>query len=173
MQQSNHDNCKIVAAYAGAGKSTLASLHPDTFIDFVSMPFKYHLPPNSDNSDIEANKANYDLAMNFDWPQNYVAAIIEAMKRNTGKVLLIPPDSWVLELLREASIPYILCYPCREAKEEYHRRFIERGNNEDFIEVFIGCWDIILDRLEWDEYATSIVMKSEKYLSDLIHEIAK
>ena len=34
---------KIIAAFAGTGKTTLAMRYPDLVIDFVAMPYKYYL----------------------------------------------------------------------------------------------------------------------------------
>ena len=109
----------IIAAYAGTGKTTLAAAHPQKFIDFVCMPYKYILEPGNDKS--EAGKANPDNIMRDEWPKNYVAAI----ESTTGvdKHLLIPTDLSVLMLLQIKNVPYNLCYPQRNAKEEYRRRF--------------------------------------------------
>ena len=52
--------------------------------------------------------------------------------------------------------PYILCYPERNAKDEYERRYKERGNTTDFLNVFIGYWDIFLDQME--AYQESIIL---------------
>jgi hypothetical protein len=69
----------VIAAFAGTGKTTFAAQHPDYMVDFVSMPYKYHLP-EVDNVD-ESCKANPDLTMRDDWPHNYVEAIKEHMHK--------------------------------------------------------------------------------------------
>ena len=154
----------IIAAFAGTGKTYFASLYPQKVIDFICMPYKYHLDQNVIFD--ESSKANFNNTLNFDWPFNYVSAIKEQMQSN--KILLIPSELFVLELLRNENIPYTLCYPQRDAKECYLKRYIDRGNNEDFINIFIGRWDNFMDALENDSYGKHIVLQSGQYLSDVV-----
>ena len=153
----------IIAAYAGTGKTTLAKQCPDEFVDFICMPHKYELADDAGES--EAGKANPENIMRDDWPYNYVAAIINAM--GGGKHLIIPSDMFVLMLLQAKSIPYILCYPKREAREEYRRRFLARGNTQEFIDIFIGRWDGFMDSLEGDSHGKHLVLEPGAYLSDV------
>ena len=154
----------IIAAYAGTGKTMLANTCPGKFTDFVCMPYKYILPEDDDPG--EAGKANPDNVMRGDWPYNYVAAIEAEMEK--GKHLLIPTDMFVLMLLQSKNIPYVLCYPERIAKEAYRRRFMERGNTEQFINIFIGQWDERIAALERDTFGRHIVLHREEFLADVI-----
>lgn len=38
--------------------------------------------------------------------------------------------------------------PNRDCKEEYRQRYINRGNNQSFLDVFIEGWDVMLDGLD-------------------------
>jgi len=154
----------IIAAHAGTGKTTLARMFPEKIVDFVCMPYKYYLSEDCEYD--EANKANPDLEMHEDWPYNYVDAIIEAHK--DGKTLLIPPVWSVLIHLEMEKLPYILCYPRRDAKEIYRQRYIERGNSEEFLSIFIGSWDRFIDAFEADTYGQHIVLESYQFLSDVL-----
>jgi hypothetical protein len=78
----------IIAAYAGTGKTTLANTHPDKYVDFILMPYKYESEEDKDCG--ETGKANLDNFQRPDWPHNYLAAIQKAMY--DGKHLLIPTD---------------------------------------------------------------------------------
>jgi hypothetical protein len=156
----------IIAAYAGTGKTTLAKLYPDTITDFVCMPYKYELDDKDDWD--ESHKANLDYIMRDDWPFNYVSAIKQAM--NNDKILLIPSDYLVLMSLQAEKIPYVLCYPQKDAKEAYLKRFMDRGNTEAFINIFIGGWDRFMESLEKDSHGRHIVLKPHQYLSDVIDE---
>ena len=113
-----------------------------------------------------SNKANPNLNMRIEWPYNYVEAIKEALAGE--KTLLIPAAFDVLRLLRKDNIPYTLCYPQRDAKEVYRKRYLDRGNTEDFLEIFIGGWERFLDYLEQDTYGQHIVMQPHEFLSDVI-----
>ena len=159
----------IIAAYAGTGKTTAANLYPEKAVDFVCMPYKYILEPLPEDADSENYKANPDSVMREDWPWNYAAAIKNAM--NEGKILLIPTDLNVLLLLRHNKIPYTLCYPEREARENYRQRFIARGNTDEFIKIFIGEWDERIAALEQDAYGEHIVLRDSEFLSDVIENI--
>jgi hypothetical protein len=156
---------KIIAAHAGTGKSTLAANNPEKFIDLVSMPYKYILP-TINQEEYEANKANPDLEFHSDWPDNYVAAIKEAMK--SGKTLLIPPAHNVLFQLQREGIPYTVAYPRRSLKDEYRTRYEARGNNENFMFFFVDGWDEFLDFLEEEAYGTHLVLEAGEYLSDRV-----
>ena len=153
----------IIAAFAGVGKTKLATMYPDAFVDFVCMPYKYYLEPDGDSS--ESGKGNLDNIMQEDWPQNYIEAIKSALL--TDKTLLIPSDSRVLALLDLERIPYTLCYPQRDAKEAYRQRFIERGNTEDFISIFIDGWDYFFNALEKAGTESRIVLEPHQFLSDV------
>lgn len=154
----------IIAAYAGVGKTTFAELHPDKVIDFVCMPYKYYLQPGSDAG--EAGKANPDSIMRPDWPFNYVEAIKSALANE--KIILIPSNTYVLNLLRADDIPYTLVYPQRNAKEIYEKHYIDRGNTKSFLDIFIGSWDCFLGELERDTYGEHIVLQPHQFLSHVI-----
>ena len=106
---------RVIAAYAGTGKTTAAERYPGAVVDFVSMPYKYILCPLPPGAESEAGKAEPENVLRGGWPWNYVDALQEFMEE--GKVLLIPPDPFVLRLLRAKRIPYTLCYPRKSAKE--------------------------------------------------------
>ena len=154
----------IIAAFCGTGKSTFAAKNPEKVIDFICMPYKYFL--DTEGEECEFSKANPENVMRPDWPFNYVNAIKEI--DNEGKIILIPSDSRVLELLRSEHIPYVLIYPQRDAKDVYHQRFIDRGNSEIFIDIFIGNWDYFLDVLEKDPCDRHIVLQPHEFLSDAV-----
>jgi hypothetical protein len=157
----------IIAAYAGTGKTTLASMYPEKYIDFVLMPYKYELEPDGDCG--EAGKANPDNILQYDWPYNYVNAILGAMQER--KHLLIPTDLQTLALLCMKNIPYVLCYPQQDAKEIYRRRFLQRGNNEHFIDIFIGHWDNFVSMFEQDAFGHHLALRPDEYLCDAISRI--
>jgi len=159
---------RIVAAYAGTGKTTLAKTRPDKYVDFVAMPYKYYLP-NICESESEHHKADFSLEMREEWPQNYVAAILHELEQH-NKTLLIPTASNVLQLLQVAKIGYFLCYPMRELKEEYRRRYLSRGNNRDFLSVFIDGWGRFLDSLEASGYGEHITLGAGAYLSNVFSD---
>ena len=155
---------KIIAAFAGTGKTTLAMKYPDLLVDFVAMPYKYYLEDTAFDS--ESCKANLNNILQSDWPFNYIEAIKNELVK--GKTLLIPSDRNVLSLLETEGLHYALCYPKRNSKEIYRKRYIDRGNTKEFLDVFIGRWDIFMDHLESDSWGQHFVLEPSEYLSDII-----
>ena len=169
MKHEDSRHIKIIAAHAGTGKSFLAKQNQDKYIDFVCMPYKYHLPKDFGKIENEACKADFSLEMRFCYPYNYFVAI-KGLLEKTDKTLIIPPDRKLLRLFRGENIPYFLCYPedTAASKTEYHRRYVTRGNTETFIDIFIGSWDAFLDNFKSDTYGFHIILKPHEFLSDVI-----
>ena len=155
---------KIIAAYAGTGKTHFASLYPELAIDLVCMPYKYVI--TQDTLYDESSKANPENIMHYDWPYNYIAAIKQNLE--SDKLLLIPSDLFILELLMKEKLHYCLCYPQRNAKEIYRERYINRGNTTEFIDIFIGGWDRFMDEFENNSYGQHIVLQPNQFISDVI-----
>jgi len=153
----------IVAGFSGTGKSYFASLHPDIAVDFVCMPYKYFLDTKAPFD--ESNKADPNLEMRPEWPRNYVKAIL---KCPSDKIILIPSDSLVLYLLEKEKMPYYLCYPKKKAKKAYRKRYIKRGNSQEFLSIFIGEWESFMDSLREDTYGRHIILRPKQYLSDVL-----
>ena len=154
----------IVAAHAGTGKTYLATMYPDKVIDFVSMPYKYFL--KSESGEGESGKANPDYEMRPEWPDNYVQELEKLC--DSDKIILIPPDIFVLVMLDARNIPYLLVYPQRSAKEVYRQRYIERGNTDAFLDIFVDGWDLFLERMEGHPRGKHIVLEPHQFLHDVI-----
>ena len=160
---------RIIAAHAGTGKSTFCRMYPNAFVDFTCMKYKYIVPDDYVPEDEESIKASYNHEFRMFWQYDYAAAIMRYFLEDYDfKTLVIPSEHRVLELLRLEGIKYTLCYPERSAKDVYRQRFVERGNNERFLEIFIDKWDNWIDTLEKTEADRRIVMKPHEYLSDVI-----
>ena len=161
----------IIAAHAGTGKTRFANTIFDA-VDFVFMPYKYYIPDGMLScEESESMKADPGLVLQAGWPDNYVKAVIN--KYNESRYVIIPPVMSVLTALRNEEITYILCYPERSAKEEYERRYKERRNTDDFLDVFIGHWDQFMDQMESDPGKHHIIMKSNEYLTDMRPQLDK
>ena len=154
----------IIAAHAGTGKTYFAKKIYDS-VDFVCMPYKYYLPDGFvAGEENESIKADLDLIMSEEWPDNYSKAVINVY--NEHKYVIIPPIGSVLAALRDEDIPYILCYPERSAKDEYESRYRKRGNSESFLSVFIDHWDLFLNDMESDPGEYRVILKKGEYLLD-------
>lgn len=164
MHENGGESIVIIAAFAGTGKTYFCN-HIEGAKDFVCMPYKYFLPEaESDMVKHEKIKADYSLEMNPEYPFNYINAILENVEKY--KYLVIPSDSRVLAGLNNRNVPYILCFPEYKAKEEYRKRYLERGNNKRFIDIFVGGWDNFMKSLRDDAFSVKICMAENEYLTD-------
>jgi len=132
----------ILAAYAGAGKSTFAR-RVEGAVDLASMPYSRVLPPEKGTKqECEAEKAAPYLLRNLQYPYNYLLEILKAEREYD--YVLIPTSTRVIRMLNEMGRTVVLCYPAKDQKEDYRQRFLARGNSRDFLEVFIDCWEDFL-----------------------------
>jgi endo-1,4-beta-D-glucanase Y len=85
-----------------------------------------------------------------DFPNNY----IEHIKSNIGKVdvIFVSSHEVVRKALAENNIKTIIVYPGKELKEEWIRRFKQRGNNEGFINFISSNWDKFIEEIGNEDY---------------------
>ena len=158
----------IIAGFAGVGKTTFCNNHKNA-IDFVAMPFKYENLEEISNAHLgESIKAHPDLKLKTDWRYDYYDALIKTQERYPDEIIVIPTDFEIMNWLDNDDIPYILVYPNWAAEDVYKQRYIERGNSQDFIDLFIGNWDYWMEELTSRADANSIKLKSKQFLSDVI-----
>lgn len=162
----------VIAAFTGVGKGYFSD-HVEGAKDFPLMPYKYtdledHAVSKEEG---ERSKADPSHVLNPEWPDNYIRAV--ANKFHNYRYFVIPSDRRVLKGLQLLQIPYILVYPEADAKDEYKRRFENRGNTEVFLSVFIDCWDSWMDSIRQDSYGWSIEIPKDKFLLDIKDEIDK
>lgn len=155
----------IFAAYAGTGKS-FAAQNIDKVLDMAIVPYKYNFPKDYKREAFsEKDKGCVEYSFDENYPKKYVADI----KRN-GRIfehIVIPSDNRVLDVLAAQGVEYVLCYPERSLKEEYRRRYQERGNSEAFMEIFVDKWDMWMDSFEQRD-CKKYVMQEREFLSDVI-----
>lgn len=161
----------IIAAYAGCGKTTLAGMSPENFIEVASMPFARILPilREEHTGNFEREKAAEYHMDNPLYPLNMVAEILK-MERNY-KYVIIPTDYSVIKHLQEDyNRPVILCYPEDGLEEEYRQRYLKRGNTETFCEIFADGMKALLSGLKKNKDAYHIRMSRGEFLADKIDE---
>ena len=164
----------IYAAYAGTGKSYFCQENPEA-IDLICMPFKYtNLSEVSGNmeSDREGEqiKANPKLTLRNYWVLYYYWAIKYLLYYCPEIPLVIPTIDLILDFLEADQIPYTLIYPEKNLKDEYEKRYKNRGNTEEFLDIFIGQWEFRIEELEQrnSPLTKHIVLQEGQYLSDVI-----
>ena len=133
----------IYTSFCGTGKSYLANTFPNDYIEFEC--WKYQ---------------------GSDFPNNYIREIISNVDR--FKYVFISTNPIVLRELYKLGHEINLCYPKNELKEEYFKRYVERGSSYDFIEMLDSNWDNWLDGLKDETYCNHIVLDKNEYLSKYI-----
>ena len=158
----------IIVAFAGTGKTTFCENHENA-IDFTVMKYKYE---NFDEVYAKCNgetiKANPELIINTGWQYDYYEDLIKTYEENKDKIIIIPTDTIIMQWLESDEIPFTIVYPAADLKEEYRERYIERGNNEEFIKVFIDNWDYWQRVFQFPKSAIKIELKAKQYLGDVI-----
>ena len=159
----------IIAAYAGTGKTTFCNKYKHA-LDFYVMPFKYknYYEIQKEHSG-ESIKAADDLQLRFGWQYIYYDALLKTIREYPDEIIVIPTEMNIMNWLENDGIPFTIVYPDYSLKDEYERRFIERGNSERFINVFVGMWDEFIGTFEKADFEDRVILKSDnQYLSDVI-----
>ena len=161
----------IIAGFAGTGKSFFCEKN-ESAIDFVCMPFKYvnyYEVVQSSGIKGETIKANDELVLREWWWDDYYWAIRDTQEKYPDQVIVIPTVYHILQELEEQDVPYMLVYPRKDAKDEYEKRYRDRGNTEEFIKIFTGRWEYWMEELRMYKKAKIVEMKKGEYLSDVIN----
>lgn len=145
---------KIISGFPGVGKSTL---------------FKYKgevLVSDSDSSKFSWLKPG---VRHPDFPANY----IEHIKSNIGKLdfIFVSSHDVVREALNNEGIEYTIVYPSKDIKDEYIQRYIDRGNNENFVKLLQENYETFIEGIEKETKPKLVPLGSGQYLSDVLGEI--
>lgn len=152
---------KIISAFPGIGKTTLVQTNKN-YIDLESSDYKW-LDIDKELS-IEERKGTAKT-INPDFPENYIRKIIELT--DMGLNVLISSHKEVREALQAQSIEYTIVLPSLDMKEEMISRYVNRGNQENFVNLLRTNYEKFVEDLSMDSNE-KIVLKSGQYLSDLV-----
>jgi hypothetical protein len=132
----------VISAFPGCGKSYCDKKYQDRFsiLDSDSSEFSW----------IKDNEGKNTKERNPDFPNNY----IDHIKSNLGKVdiIFVSSHEIVRKALKDNNINVIIVYPDKDMKEEWIRRFIQRGNDEKFIKFISDNWVKFIDDIENEDY---------------------
>ena len=158
---------RIIAAFSGVGKSYYCKQNPKA-VDVVVMPYKFsNFYEVAVKVEGESTKDHGDLMRLENWQKFYFAALMESYRREPDKVIVSPTVDYVRFRLKVQGIPFLLVYPNRDLKEVYRQRYIDRGNTQEFLDVFIGDWDNWMDTLR-SHGGTHMELLKDVYLSDVL-----
>ena len=119
---------KIISGFPGVGKS--------------------HLGKRSDNEIVVLDLESSDFKGENRW-EDYKNEI----KNQIGKVdvLFVSSHKETRKILSELGLNFYLVYPDRSLKDEYLRRYAERGSSQEFIEMMDKNFDLFIDSIENEE----------------------
>lgn len=119
---------KIISGFPGVGKS--------------------HLGKRLDNEVKVLDLESSDFKGENRW-EDYKNGI----KNQVGKVdvLFVSSHKETRKILSELGLNFYLVYPDRSLKDEYLRRYAERGSTEEFIEMMDKNFDLFIDSIENEE----------------------
>ena len=142
----------VLSGFPGVGKS------------YVYEKYKF----NSDRIILDSDSSKFDKSK---FPANY----IEHIKENLDKVSIIMVSSHkeVRDALLDAGIDFIVVYPDKSLKEDYLKRYKERGNAQAFIDLIDRMWDTWIDEIEDDKRLRSYTIVRPDVFMDTILETAE
>lgn len=144
---------KVISGFPGVGKSWL-------FNNQEQLGLKVSDSDSSNFSWISEGVRHPEF------PNNYVEHIKEQME--TSDVVLVSSHDVVREALMQAGIEFLTVYPNINDKEEYLKRFIERGSKEVFVKLINDNWDAWLSNLNKNNDDLHIELNLGEYLSDFV-----
>lgn len=158
----------VVSAFPAVGKSTIfkeageRGLKP-AHVHFNDFTKEYEITvPSGDGIPVfDSDSSKFDKEF---FPTNYIQHIKSTLDKLDDVIILVSSHKDVREMLRSQGIDYVLAYPQRELKEEYIRRYKERGNAEGFIGMMENSWNDFIDSCEEDPTDTKIVLGEGEFL---------
>ena len=141
-------------------KTNLISAFPGTGKTFFNNKDNSFLPVNYS---VDSDSSTFDKS---DFPRNY----IEHIKNNIGKFVFVFISSHeeVREALTDNCLYFTLVYPDISLKDEYVRRYKERGSSEFFIKLLEDNWNKWILQLQNQDNCKHIVLKRNQFISDVI-----
>jgi len=147
-ESSNACKPMLVAGFPGTGKTHY------TNTESGYMP--QGLATDSDSSKFDKS----------DFPQNYIEHIKEKISEGYARIF-ISSHKEVRDALVGNGLEFTLVYPKKELKEEYLKRYKERGSPDGFINLVSGNWDLWLDELKNQKGCKHIELESGQFIANV------
>lgn len=156
-QESNKDSCrwaigmKIISAFPGTGKSYYCN----------NPSWEQYVP---DGFCCDSDSSKFDKT-NF--PQNYIDHIKQRILDGYARIF-ISSHKDVRDALVANGLEFTLVYPDKSLKEEYMKRYKDRGNSDQFLVLLEKNWENWIDECMNQSGCTHIVLKSGQFITDVI-----
>lgn len=149
----------VICGFSGIGKSLAAEALANSGKSVVDM----------ESSDYSHND---DGSFDDSFPQNYIDALEASLSLDQEDYYLLSCHQSVRDELTKRGIKYILIRPERSCRNEYMKRWLNRGNTSEFITNMYSKWHEMIDSCMEDKVPT-IVLAENEYLSDVIFSEVK
>ena len=134
----------IICGFPGVGKTTMAKV--SNWVDLESTPFK----------------------------QNWLlyAEVAKHMSDN-GYTVMVSTHREMLGALEEIKAKYTVIVPPLADKAIYRKRYIQRGNDQDFIDNIMNNWDVWLREIcGWPTMLkTVVILPRDGYIKTWVEDI--
>ncbi len=141
----------VVSAFPGTGKSYIFK-HPNGLKVL-----------DSDSSNFSWKEKG---VRNPDFPKNYINHI----KDNLDKcdIVMVSSHKDVRNGLVDAGIEFTLAFPTKDCKEEYLKRYKERGNEQSFIDMMDANWEKFISECCLQGNCKKVRLSQGQYLKDVL-----
>lgn len=141
----------VVSAFPGTGKSYIFK-HPNGLKVL-----------DSDSSGFSWKEKG---VRNPDFPKNYIDHIEENLDK--CDVIMVSSHKDVRKGLVDAGIEFTLAFPTLDCKEEYLKRYKERGNEQSFIDMMDANWDKFIAECCAQGDCKKVRLTQGQYLKDVL-----
>ncbi len=162
---------KIIAAFAGVGKSYVGKKYPNV-LDLESTYYKW-LENGVANLTEEERKGNKNRVLNPKWPQNYIDEILA--QEDKYDIVLIQlshkrlANEQIFEYFDKHKIEYYVARPKLSGWKYIEKRLRDRGNTEEFVGQVRENFKIFVKEFSKDKYK-QIIIEDGKFLEDALIE---
>lgn len=120
----------IISGYPGTGKTTFTEKYRDSGLKIS----------DSDSSKFSWVEKENSKERNPEFPGNYIDHIKKCIEEGYD-IVFVSTHKEVINALLDAGIAINVVYPSIGLKDEYIKRYVERGSNEGFVNLMENSWD--------------------------------
>lgn len=152
---------KIKTAMSKVGDSMLVAAFPGTGKSYYCSNGNWS---QSSGFCTDSDSSKFDKS---EFPANYIEHIKKKIAEGYKRIF-ISSHKDVRNALVDNQLPFVLIYPSKDLKDEYIQRYIERGNDENFVRLVSENWDVWLDECRAQTGCFHIELASGQYVSDVV-----
>lgn len=134
---------RIISGFPGIGKSWLKT-----------------------NSNLRVSDSDSSQWSKDGFPANYLAHIQALYLAGNTDIILVSSHDAVRQGLVDLGLTYILVYPSIDCKQEYLKRYADRGSPQAFIDMMDKNWESFIEGCANQEACHKIELQAGEFLSD-------